>query len=92
MNGQQSPNLEQCLSRIINFIHGFFDRRDIGFDDDLIKAGVLDSLRTAELVYFLEADFGISFSARILNENTLRTPRTIAEMLTSQTVAPISFE
>ena len=82
MNSQQMLIFEQNLALVIAFIHDFFERKEIAADDDLIQSGVLDSLRTAELVYFLEARLATVLPALMLNEKTLRTPRLIASMLT----------
>jgi acyl carrier protein len=56
-------------------------RRDvtsIEVDDDLLAAGIVDSLGVEMLITFLEERFGVTIAAEEVVPDNFRTPRTVA--------------
>jgi D-alanine--poly(phosphoribitol) ligase subunit 2 len=57
-------------------------------DDDLFESGILDSMVLVELLLQLEQSFGLTISIADLDLDCIRTVRSIAELVQSQTVSP----
>ncbi|HEX5431828.1 MAG TPA: acyl carrier protein [Bryobacteraceae bacterium] len=53
-------------------------------DTDLLKTGMLDSLRLVELLFHLEEQFGVRIPIEDLDTEDLRSVHSIAELLTRQ--------
>ena len=57
------------------------------FDDDLLQAGLLDSLALIQLLVHLEERFAVKVSLDDLEIDDLRTIRSIARMVASRKIA-----
>jgi acyl carrier protein len=53
----------------------------IGDDDSLLAAKLLDSLKIAELIVFLESTYNVTFDSDDLTPDNLDTINTIASLL-----------
>lgn len=53
-------------------------------DTDLLKTGMLDSLRLVELLFHLEEQFGLRIAIEELDPDDLRSINTIAQLMIRQ--------
>ena len=76
--------------RLRNYLANDPDYRyfpELGDDDSLIEAGVIDSFSVVKLVVFLEAEFGIRIDVTDLVADNVSTLKNIETMVTRKLAA-----
>lgn len=61
---------------------------ELGDDDALIGAGIIDSMGVMELIEFLEAEFGIAIRDEEITEENLGTLATISVFVEAKRATP----
>jgi D-alanine--poly(phosphoribitol) ligase subunit 2 len=75
--------------RIVGILAGIVDTREVerNLDLELFDVGVLDSLKTVELMVALSEEFGIEISPAEFEREQWATPRRIVGYITSRLTA-----
>ena len=76
--------MEEVKIKIRSFLSRFFRKSNLQDDDDIFKAGFVNSLFAMQLVMFLEKEFDITVENTDLDFNNFRTITAILNFVESK--------
>jgi acyl carrier protein len=80
-----TDNREQRLEHLRQFLRGIQKPSkpigNVGIDESLVESGLIDSLAIVQIVTYLEETYGMDFSARGLDPETLASMASILALI-----------
>jgi methoxymalonate biosynthesis acyl carrier protein len=79
--GDNAMTREQIITRVRPFVEGLSQNPKLTASQDIFAAGFVNSLEAAQMIVFLEKEFGIRIDEREQQLDNLRTLNTIADLV-----------